>query len=219
MGEDIRNLGYLQWSNDLAWLEKQKGEKWTNLIKEENKRFTSAVSKVDPLEFERPESNPRKLKGWSIEKSNPYQLWTHLKSGFTSKCWDADFSDSLFAASIQDKDGFERFSLEIYEVSDSKPRHLTTLKNVGPTLAILGKTVYFLRSEKDLRYSILESWCQDKSKILYSLNDEKENLEIRRGEDTIYCIKGDFIKKQYAPIESKIRWANEPPMKSGIVSN
>jgi pimeloyl-ACP methyl ester carboxylesterase len=219
MGEDIRNLGYLQWSNDLAWLEKQKGEKWTNLIQEENKRFTTAVSKVEPFEFKKEKSRPRNLRGWSIEKSNPYQIWTHLKSGFTSKCWDADFSDSLFAASIQDKDGFERFSLEIYEISDSTLRHLITLNNVGPTLAIRDETVFFLRSEKDLRYSILESWCKGKSKILYTLKDEKENLEIRRGEDTIYCLKGDFTRKHYAPIESKIRWSDEPSMKSGIASD
>jgi pimeloyl-ACP methyl ester carboxylesterase len=219
MGDNsIRNLGYLEWSNNLASLEKQKGKKWSSLIREENKHFTNALSHVKPFTLENEPSKPRKLKGWSIEKSNPYQSWTHLKSGFTCKCWDADFSDSYFAAAVQDQDGFERFTLEIFKISDSKLRHLKTITSVGPTLAVQGGIVYYLKSEKDLRYSILESWSEEQSERLYTLEDERENLEIRRGEDRPYCLKGDFTRKSYAPIESKIRWSNDPPMESGIAS-
>jgi len=212
-----RNLGYLKWSNDLAWMESQKGERWEKIIKEENKNFKEALSNLKPLRFEDTSEPLRQIKGWTIEISNPYQIWTHLKSGFKCKCWDADFSDDLFAASIQDKDGFERFTLEIYKVSNNLTL-LKTIENVGPTLAVQGDSVIYLKSEQDLRYSILERW-KDTSEILYTLKDLKENLEIKRGEDGVYCLKGDFTKKMYGLVSSKIEWLEEPPLESGIASD
>ena len=216
-GEE-RDLGFLTWSNDLAWMESQKGKRWSSIIEEENKQFKQSLSQLTPLRLDEGSSNKRILKGWSIELSNPYQLWTHLKSGFTCKCWDADYSDSLFAAAVQDKDGYERFSLEVYTIYNGKIRHLKTIEKAGPTLAVQDNSVFYLRSEQDLRYSILEQWVSDQSNVLYELDDLRENLEIRRSEDGPYCLKGDFTKKSYAPIKSKIRWSDEPTMKSGLVS-
>lgn len=216
-GKGERNLGYLKWSNDLAWMESQKGCKWENVIKEENKNFMNALSNLKPLTFEPVFNRKREIRGWSIESSNPYQIWTHLKSGFSCKCWDADFSDGLFAAAVQDKNGYERFSLEIYKISN-KIVHLKTIKEVGPTLAVDGNSVIYLRSISDLRYSIVEKWSEDTSEVLYKLEDLRENLEIKRGEDGIYCVKGDFTKKSYGLISSKINWSDEPPINSSIAS-
>ena len=37
-GEDneIRNLGYVAWKNNLSWLEEQSGPRWASFIKREN---------------------------------------------------------------------------------------------------------------------------------------------------------------------------------------
>lgn len=215
-----RNLGYLQWSNDLAWMETQRGEKWEKVIKEENKRFRNALSTLKPLVSKSSSEPTRNIGGWSIQVLHPHQVWTHVKSGFSCKCWDADFSDGLFAAAVQDKDGFERFTLEIYKVSKKHVTHLKSLERVGPSLAIQGESILYLESEKDLRYSILNKWSEDTSEVLYNLDDLKENLEIKRGEDgSVYCLKGDFTRTSHGLIESKIKWSNEPSMDSGIASD
>lgn len=216
--EEARDLGYLQWTDDLAWMESQKGNEWNKIIKEENKKFRAALSNVKLLTIEQIKNKPKRIKKWSIETLHPYQIWTH-PSGFHCKCWDADFSDTLFAAAVQDKDGFERFTLEIYNISNQKLEHLKTIEKVGPTLAIQGESVIYLKSEKDLRYSSIHRWSLDESEILFELKDLKENLTLKRGEDSsIYCLRGDFTKKMYGKISSKVEWS-EPTLESGIVSD
>jgi pimeloyl-ACP methyl ester carboxylesterase len=200
-------------------METQRGEKWEKVIKEENKRFRNALSTLKPLISKSSSDRNRNIGGWSIEVSHPHQVWTHLKSGFSCKCWDADYSDGLFAAAVQDKDGFERFTLEIYKVSKKHVTHLKTLEKVGPTLAIQGDSILYLESEKDIRYSILNRWSEDTSEVLYKLDDLKENLELKRGEDgSVYCLKSDFTRVSYGLIDSKVKWSDEPLMKSGIPS-
>ena len=216
--EEARDLGYLQWTDDLAWMESQKGNEWNKIIKEENKKFRAALSNLKLLTIEQIKNKPKRIKKWSIETLHHYQIWTH-PSGFHCKCWDADFSDTLFAAAVQDKDGFERFTLEIYKISNQKLEHLKTIEKVGPTLAIQGESVIYLKSEKDLRYSSIHRWSLDESEILFELKDLKENLTLKRGEDSsIYCLRGDFTKKMYGKISSKVEWS-EPTLESGIVSD
>ena len=36
---EIRNLGYIAWKNDLSWMENMSGEKWDFLTKDENRKF------------------------------------------------------------------------------------------------------------------------------------------------------------------------------------
>ena len=97
-----------------------------------------------------------RLGNWKIESDlfSKEKIWTHT-SGFKCKCWDADFSDTLFVAAVQ-PEGFERYTVEIYSMdinTHRKPRHLKSIPHAGPQVAILDGEVYFLKSEKDLRYS------------------------------------------------------------------
>jgi hypothetical protein len=45
----IRNLGYIEWKNDLSWMEKQKGSQWNALIRDENMRFRKSLKDLGPL--------------------------------------------------------------------------------------------------------------------------------------------------------------------------
>ena len=43
MPESTRDLGYLAWKNDLAWMESQKTKEWMTAIKKENTAFQEAL--------------------------------------------------------------------------------------------------------------------------------------------------------------------------------
>lgn len=214
----IRDLGYLEWENDKAWLEEQKGSKWDSRIEKENKKFKKALEKVN-VHYKEHSPSSIHLKGWSIQQVpfTPQQIWKH--KGIQVKCWDADISEDLFVGAVQDSKGFERFHVELHDLTNSK--HLKTLEKTGPTVAILDSTVYFLGSEADLRYNTLKKWTHGSDEeTLYTLEDLTQNLEIKRGEDkSVYLIKSDFTKRQYNRLPKLETWLDEPHRESCIVSD
>ena len=230
--EDVRNLGYIAWKNDLSWMEEQRGPAWDTLVREETMRFRKSLKGLGPLvkQFEaeldsKQGSKPYILHGWNIQSIpfSPEKQWTHSKSGFTCKCWDADISDELFVAAVQVPGGFERFTIEIYSLA-GKPRHLKTIERGGPGVAVLEGSVVFLHSEKDLRYSSVRIWNENESLILFHSDDLKENLELERGEDgSVYMVRGDFTKKQYALVNNtqskEVNWLTSPHRAACIVSD
>ena len=235
LDNEIRNLGYIAWKNDLSWMESQKGEKWATLIKEENKYFKNCLKPLMPL-IKKMESEldnkskdiPYILDGWKIKDAlfGPQKIWTHVKSGFSCKCWDADFSEDMFVAAVQVPGGFERFTIEIYaiEKNKNKLKHLKTIKDSGPEVAIVNGVVYFLHSEKDLRYSSLCKWTEGSEEIIFNLKNLEENLELKRGEDrSVYLIRSNFTKKYYCllnkNIKQEIKWLNRPDLEACIVSD
>ena len=215
-GDEIRNLGYIAWKNNLSSFEEQKGRKWTSMVKKENARFEDKLKLMKVPKFTKSSSDGIKWKGYKItsEPFSPEQTWS--KGSLECKCWDADVSDELFVAAVQDPKGFERFNVEIYN-----SRHLKTLEQTGPTVAIFHNTVWFLGSDVDLRYNTVKSWSSTEGvKTHYKTDDLKENLEIKRGEDgSVYVIKSDFVETKFCLIPSFDVWSDEPHLQSGIVSD
>ena len=215
---EIRNLGYIAWKNNLSWLEGQRGVKWDSLIKKENTQFQEALKNTKVHKFNESSSDGLTWKGYKITSDpfSPEQTWS--KGSFNCECWDADVSETMFVAAVQDPRGYERFTVKIY---NSKSTHLKTIEQAGPTVAILNNTVWFLGSEKDLRYNSVKSWSPTSGiKTHYSSDNLEENLEIRRGEDgSVYVIRSDFVKTSFCLIPSFDHWLDEPHLQSCIVSD
>ena len=47
---EIRNLSFLSWKQDTAWMESMKGDRWKNLVKKENEMFENELSKITTKE-------------------------------------------------------------------------------------------------------------------------------------------------------------------------
>jgi pimeloyl-ACP methyl ester carboxylesterase len=214
-----RNLDFLEWSNDLAPLEKQSGPDWTRVIQDENRRFTKALHG-----FKRNQTSQYKLQttptpwtyreftvggdGWS-----PTETWS--TSNFEIKAWDADIDEStgLFAAAVMSSDGYERFTIEIYSFSKaSKPTRVEHLKMpCGPTLAWLNTSdLVYLQSSHDLRYDSLWIWSSStmKSVEIYRTRDPTCNLEIKRLEDgSVAILETDFETTRFGLVTSdSVHW-------------
>ena len=228
--EEIRNLGYLAWKNNISWMESQSGVRWDSLISSENARFNKALSKVTYLtkkfqsQLTSKDTAPWEIYGWTVESIpfNPQKIWTHRKSGFSCKCWDADISNDIFVATVQDPMGFERFHLEVYKIKN-KIELIQEIHHTGPDVAILNNEIYYLSSQKDLRYCAVYKWNPDNKdtllKLVYEISDLRQNLELKRGEDgSVYIVRGDFKEKQYCLIPT-LHWISTPHLTSGIVSD
>uniref|UniRef100_A0A6C0DK49 Peptidase S9 prolyl oligopeptidase catalytic domain-containing protein n=1 Tax=viral metagenome TaxID=1070528 RepID=A0A6C0DK49_9ZZZZ len=218
--EEIRNLGYIAWKNNLSWMEKQLGSKWDKLIDDENRRFKDALNKLSIPRF-KTSSSDYQLNGWKIssEAFSPEQQWS--RGFFKCECWDADFNETIFVAAVQDSHGFERFSVEVYKISNNTVTHLKTIKDTGPSVAILHSSVWFLGSDADLRYNSVKSWDPndvDTIKTHFVSDNLTENLDLKRGEDgSVYAVKSDFVNKQYSLLPSINTWSAQPHLQSGIV--
>ena len=229
----IRDLGYLAWQNDLSWMEGQHGPKWDAAVAFENLHFTDALksSNVKHIvkEFSKDlrisESEPDRYKGWQIQNNlfSPVQTWSHKSDKFRIDAWDADLSptsDSHYiAAAVQNPDGYERFTLEIYKkgTKGAKVVKVQQIQNVGPYVAFLDShLVAYLGSEADHRYNSLKT-IHIKSgeiKILYELpTDLTQNLKLKRLEDGSACIiKSDFVTEELGIISddyTTVAWVSK----------
>ena len=215
-----RNIGYIAWKNNLSWLEKQDGPKWDSLLEKENNRFTDALKGLTIPKSNKSSEDGIKWKGFTIvsEPFSPEQVVS--KGSFKCKCWDYDLSEDILVLAVQDPKGFERFSVEVYNVSGSKVSHLKTITDAGPTVAILDGTVWFLGSDADLRYNSVKSWSETSDvETHFKTNNLKENLELRRGEDgSVYVLKTDFVETKFCLIPSFEQWTHEPHLQSCISS-
>jgi pimeloyl-ACP methyl ester carboxylesterase len=229
----IRDLGYLAWSNDLAWMEGQSGKRWDVAVKSENQRFARALAplKNRVREFQRDleaaseseKGKAWKWSGWAVKKAeySPVETWCMPHTSFSVDAWDADAAGDHFAAAVAVEGGYERFNLQIYSVdkknkTKAKPELINTIERVGPYAAFLNKkTLIYLGSEADHRYNSVHAYDvrSGKTTTLFELSDSPKthNLELRRVEDgSVSVIESDFVDERLGIIsESGINWVTE----------
>ena len=225
MQAPIRDLGYMAWTNDLAHLETQ--TELDHIVTEENKKFKAALHPVRShvqrfkhmLQWKpRSKAPPFTLKGWEIHKVSfrPEETWQLKNSSFHCTVWDADLGSGsgqdYFAGAVQDSDGFERFHVDVYDMSRKK---LATLQKTGPQVGWFDGNLYYLGSSADLRYDSICRWnpLSRLSATLYTVQDPTKNLELGRAEDgSVHILETDFRTKRlgFIPTEgNEINWSHE----------
>jgi hypothetical protein len=221
----IRDLGFLAWQNDLSWMEGQHGPKWDAAVAFENLQFTDALKPLKHLvkDFTKDlkilESEPDTYKGWQIQHNlfSPVQTWSHKSDKFSIDAWDADLSPAKYiAAAVQNPDGYERFTLEIYKKAEPYKK-VQQVPNVGPSVAFLDShLVAYLGSETDHRYNSLRTIDVKSGEItiLYELpTDPTQNLQLKRLEDGSACIiKSDFVTEELGIISDdhkSVAWVSK----------
>lgn len=214
----IRNLGFMAWKNDLAYLESPHTN-WKQIVNSENAMFTDALKGLDVKQFKKSFKSVSEpwiwslKKAWEIERSpfSPEQVWKFVATGFKCKVWDGDVYDEFFAGAVQDSDGFERFTVKVFESG----KLVANLQNTGPQVAWLKGSLVYLGSSRDLRYDSVCVWNPktDSSKTLYTLEDPTENLELGRSEDgSVHVMRTDFVTKHLGFVNLKgegIEWVDK----------
>ena len=221
----IRDLGYLAWSNDLAWMESQSGKRWDKVIRSENarfntlrpirdrvKRFTRDLKDLDSETEELHKYGP-----WSVKSAefSPIETWMHRPTKFFVDAWDADYRSDYFAAAVPVEGGYERFDLHIYEYLEATKRMglVERIEHCGPSVAFLNDhMIVYLKSSADHYYDSLCTYCLKArvSKTIYRLHDPTKtfNLELGRLEDgSVSLLKADFVTEELGfATENGITW-------------
>jgi len=126
---EIRNLPFLSWKQDTAWMESMKGNRWKNLVKKENELFEKELSKVSTkeeilaiTEQIKKEKNVIYYNLKNIIVKYPlYNSYEYTIDSVTYNVSDLDISDKY----IYDKYIFDKYNLFITEL----------LRSTGPPSA------------------------------------------------------------------------------------
>lgn len=220
-----RDLGFAAWRNDLAWMERQSGQQWQHAIDAENRRFREALkgkasavarSLKDQSMFGKRfggTAGDWLWRGWTVSgvPFSPAQSWS--RGDFQVIGWDADMDDTgAFAVARPVEDGWERFHVEIYDVSPHGVKFIERFKErAGPQVAWREGTLYWLGSSADLRYDTLKATHAGVTVDLYKTQDPTMNLEIRRGEGgSVFVLETDFVRERLGLLKnSSVEWVAE----------
>ena len=191
---ELRDIGFLKWSDPLAWMEAMTGPRWKGVIRSEALRFQVACKNlVVPSEKER--ICKELFYASSLEKRESSKLG---KVEFTfitqmSVEWKTDVSSLRSARDIAiDKnnvwevidsgEGAEAYEVSYWKYGGSAP--VWSHKGVGPQVLVLHGRCYYLEAKKSLWYYRLVSVnavTGGDRKVIYEETNPRWNLSLVRG--------------------------------------
>lgn len=200
---ELRDIGFLKWSDPLAWMEAMTGPRWKGVIRSEALRFQVACKNlVVPSEKER--ILKELFYATSLEKRESTTLGK-VKFTFITQMsveWKTDVSSLRSARdiAINNNNVWEVIDsgegAEAYEVSYWKyggSASVWSHKGVGPQVVVLHGRCYYLEAKKSLWYYRLVSVnavTGGDRKIIYEETNPRWNLSLVHGEaDTAYMVR------------------------------
>jgi len=200
---EIRDIGFLKWSDPLAWMETMTGPRWKSVIRSEAQRFQVACKNlVDPSEKER--IWKELFYASSLEKRESSRLGKIQFTFITQMSveWKSDVSSLRSARDIaihnnnvweviDSGDGAESYEVSYWKYGGATP--VWSHKGVGPQVLVLHGRCYFLEAKKSLWYYRLVSVnavTGGDRKIVYEEVNPRWNLSLVRGEGgTAYMVR------------------------------
>jgi hypothetical protein len=189
---EIRNLSFLSWKQDTAWMESMKGDRWKNLVKKENELFEKEVSKISTKEeilslteqFEK-EKNVLYYNLKNIIVKYPlYNSYEYTIDSLTYNVTDLDISDNYIFHIRDVGKGKQNYRLECL--------NKWHFNHVGPTLYLKGSKCYVLNASNTLWYNkVLEIDCSTGKvvRVLYEEKDPMYNLTLVKCEKTFFILR------------------------------
>lgn len=194
----VRDTPFASWKDEDAWMEKMKGLKWKQVLKEEEEEAdkittTTAIQRQlgsfrAALEVirEKQEATLYECGPAIIQQiSTFFKIWNFCSTNKKHEARDLVCQKEKVWATTDIGDGAEKFQLECWtDACGSKPHWKK--EPVGPDVAIQGDKVYYLSVKNKLIYHQL--WCCDaatgkKEKLLYTEESPYINLAIEKQPD------------------------------------
>jgi len=200
---ELRDIGFLKWSDPLAWMETMTGPRWKSVIRSEAQRFQAACKNlIDPSEKER--IWKELFYASSLEKRESSRLGKIQFTFITQMSveWKSDVSSLRSARDIaidsnnvweviDSGEGAESYEVSYWKYGGATP--VWSHKGVGPQVLILHGRCYFLEAKKSLWYYRLVSVnavTGGDRKIVYEEVNHRWNLSLARGEGgTAYMVR------------------------------
>lgn len=200
---EIRDLGYLEWKDPLAWMEKMKGKKWQRLIKKEKDHYNELASQViketrqieKEIEYAQQYSNLSfKIGDGNINIGlvpNARFEWNWIWSKTKKPAEDIDIQGNIVWYITTDEDKNYKNSL-ICE--DSTGKIIWTKNAVSSEIAIIDELCYYIKVVEYFRtieICVCNARTGNQEKILYKEKDEKRELVFIKGTNKTLYFKSD----------------------------
>jgi protease II len=222
--ESVRHTKFASWYDPDAWMEKMKGPRWEALLDEEEQ----IVNKITENPAVKKRLTPFKafyekaaVKEEVLFSSGKVQIQYHSEF-FQSWSWsnqthetyqsrDLVATDTHVWVTRDVGDGAEDFALECF----SQSKKLWSKHPVGPNVALVGDTLFYLSVKNKLIYHELWS-CDAKTgknvKCLYKEKDPQTNLAIEKHPDGPYLVCDHSQNTKYFHLPSlKVKDPYKPP--------
>lgn len=198
MGDTVRDLGFLKWRDENAWMERMEGPRWKALIDRENARFKAATTAVAA------EAAVTSFK--AAEDENLIQSTMYVSRGGTNLrirphagyyySWEK-VGKKMKPVNVGDlevlPDGSIIYTKEINMSGDTytlirchKGKQIWKIKErIGSSVAVIGDRVFVLEERGPLRFSDL---------VCFSVKtggDKRIHYEEKSGEITLALSKGE----------------------------
>jgi len=191
---EVRDIGFLKWSDPLAWMETMTGPHWKSIIQSEGKRFQNACKTLV--------NSSEKEKIWrelfyagALEKRESSRLGKIEFIFLTSMSveWKTDISNLRSARDIaihnnnvweitDSGKGAEAYEVSYWKYGESAAAW--SHKGVGPQVIVFHGRCYFLEAKKSLWYyrvvSVNAVTGGDR-KVVYEEKNPRWNLSLVRG--------------------------------------
>jgi len=191
-GVPVRHTKFASWIDEDAWMEKMSGQAWKNVLKEEaalikthtdkpevKKRINNYIelykkTKDITILFNQPTI--------TIDWKSPFfkTWWKHSSPNTRHECRDVIESGDAVYSITDIGDGAEYFELQKWTTA-SKPDY--KISPVGPDVAVIGDTVYYLGVENKLQYHELWKLENGSRVCIYKESSPEINLAILRLDD------------------------------------
>ena len=230
MGDTVRDLGFLKWRDENAWMERMEGPRWKALIDKENATFKASITTVT----EDVEAAATSFK--AAEDENMIQSTMFIKRGGIKVrirphagyyySWDI-VGKKTKPVTVGDlevlPDGSIIYTKEINQSGDTytlirchKGKQIWKIKErIGSSVAVIGDRVFVLEERGPLRFSDLVCFSvktgRDK-RIHYEEKSGEISLALSKGEGgCLFLISENAGKQQLAYIRSngEVIWLSQ----------
>jgi hypothetical protein len=208
----IRNLDFIAWKQESAWMESMRGTRWNRLVEKENKLFLEQIKESEEIlrgkakDFE----NARRTIVFTydsivINYINNYELEWYYINDTSTKYTVSDvtiYKDLVYH--VRDTgEGAQKYRLECLK----HHKVVWHIDNVGPNILLKNSLCYFLGCEKKLWYSSLkcvDSESGQSKKTIYTESNNRFNLNLVKGDnDCLFLIRENSGKQNLFVIENQ----------------
>lgn len=192
-GIPVRDTKFAKWLDEDAWMERMTGPKWSAVLNEEATLVKSYTNKPEVKKFIKESAEFYKKYDGLVILYNTDNLVIEQVNNFFKRWWfqslpndrhdsrDVIESNNCAYSTVDIKDGQEYFELQKWSGNNLEFK----FSPVGPDIAIVNKTLYYLGVKNKLQY--YELWQCDLSgknrKCIYREKSPEVNLALHRLDD------------------------------------
>ena len=191
---EVRNLPFLSWKQDSAWMESMKGARWNNLVNRENTLFKKEVYKLSTEEeiLEIAEKFTKNTIYYNVKniivKYPLYNSYEYTDKGETYKVDDLEVSNGYIYHIRDVGQGKQNYRLECMKNGSLVWHH----NHVGSNIYIKGSKCYVLNASNTLWYNKvleLDSLTGRLLRILYEEKDKMCSLSLIKCKNTFFILR------------------------------